>query len=131
LVSKNIVKMSQDTVSDAMNMMMNAKKAGKKRIVVKRVSNLLMKLLEILKEDKMIDFKKEKEGTAIELNEVSTCSAIKPRFNVKVEDIEKYIRRFLPARGVGTIIISTSKGLMKHEDAIKKNMGGSLIAYYY
>ena len=123
--------MSQDTVSDAMNMMMNAKKAGKKRIVVKRVSNLLMKLLEILKEDKMIDFKKEKEGTAIELNEVSTCSAIKPRFNVKVEDIEKYIRRFLPARGVGTIIISTSKGLMKHEDAIKKNMGGSLIAYYY
>lgn len=131
MVSKNIVKMSQDTVSDAMNMMMNAKKAGKKRIVVKRVSNLLMKLLEILKEDKMIDFKKEKEGTAIELNEVSTCSAIKPRFNVKVEDIEKYIRRFLPARGVGTIIISTSKGLMKHEDAIKKNMGGSLIAYYY
>jgi ribosomal protein S8 len=123
--------MSQDTVSDAMNMMMNAKKAGKKRIVVKRVSNLLLKLIEILKEDKMIDFKKEKEGTAIELNEVSTCSAIKPRFNVKVEDIEKYIRRFLPARGVGTIIISTSKGLMKHEDAIKKNMGGSLIAYYY
>jgi small subunit ribosomal protein S8 len=59
------------------------------------------------------------------------CRAVKPRFTVKAGDIEKYMRRYLPARGVGTLIVSTNQGLITHEEAIEKNVGGCLIAYFY
>ncbi|MCH7771596.1 MAG: 30S ribosomal protein S8 [Bacteroidetes bacterium] len=46
---KNIVKMSQDIVADAMNMIRNAKKANKENAKVKRISNLLIEILKIMK----------------------------------------------------------------------------------
>jgi len=47
------------------------------------------------------------------------------------DEIEKYRRRYLPARNMGTIVISTSKGLMTHEEAVQEGFGGSLIAFFY
>ena len=41
------------------------------------------------------------------------------------------MKRFLPARNLGILIISTNQGLITHVDAIDKNIGGSLIAYFY
>ncbi|HEB47012.1 MAG TPA: 30S ribosomal protein S8 [Candidatus Pacearchaeota archaeon] len=37
----------------------------------------------------------------------------------------------LPARNIGTVIVSTNKGLMTHEEALQEKIGGSLIAYFY
>jgi len=45
--------------------------------------------------------------------------------------MEQYIKRFLPARDIGILIISTSKGLMTHKEAMEKGAGGSLIAYCF
>jgi small subunit ribosomal protein S8 len=42
-----------------------------------------------------------------------------------------YFRRYLPARGIGTLIISTSKGLVTHQTALDKGIGGSIVAYFY
>ena len=50
---------------------------------------------------------------------------------VSKDEIEKYVKRYLPARNIGIIIISTSEGLMTHTTAIEKKLGGSLIAYIY
>ncbi len=126
--------MSQDTVADALNMIKNAKKAGKESIEVKKISNLLIEILKIMKQKNAI--KKYKinirEKTAeISLGEISECKAIKPRFTVQKNEIEKYKRRYLPARGIGTMIISTNRGLMTHEEALEEGTGGCLIAYFY
>jgi len=59
------------------------------------------------------------------------CKAIKPRFSANKIQIEKYRRRYLPARNLGIIIVSTNKGLMTHEEAMEKGIGGSLIGYFY
>lgn len=124
--------MSQDIVSDALNQIMNIKKAGKNVIKIKRKSGLLLKILEMMQKEELIEFKiAPKNELEIKIKSLSEGKSIKPRFYVKVEDIDKYIRRFLPARGVGTLIISTNKGLMNHDDALKNKLGGSLIAYYY
>jgi len=125
--------MSQDLISDALNQIMNMKKAGKNKVQINRTSKVLIKVLELMKNKEVIDFKidsKERKIT-IDIKNLDLCMAIKPRFNVKIVEIDKYMRRFLPARGVGTIIISTNKGMLTHEDAIKQNLGGSLIAYFY
>ncbi len=67
----------------------------------------------------------------IEFDKLNFCKAIKPRFNVKRENLDKYVRRFLPSRNLGIIIISTTKGLMTHQEAIEKNIGGRLLAFCY
>jgi small subunit ribosomal protein S8 len=126
--------MSQDTVADALNMIKNAKRARKENVEVMKVSNLLIEILKIMKQKNAIKKYKinpKEKSVEITLGEVSECKAIKPRFTVKKEQIEKYKRRYLPARGIGTIIVSTNKGLMTHEEAEEEGMGGSLIAYFY
>lgn len=123
--------MSQDIIADTLNEIMNAKKARKSQINVIRSSKLLLNVLEIAKKKGYIeDFKVKAKDLEIKFK-LNECRAIKPRFNVQVDEIEKYIRRFLPARDFGIIIISTSSGLMTHEEAYEKNLGGSLIAYFY
>lgn len=124
--------MSQDIVADALNEIMNTKKARKSEVRIKKCSKFLLDLLGLIKKLDYIDYKIEKNNELIiEIKNINKCKAIKPRFNVSVGEIEKYVRRFLPARDFGFLIISTSKGLMTHEEALEKNIGGSLIAYVF
>jgi len=126
--------MSQDNVADALNMMRNAKMAGKETIEIKKISNLLIEILKIMKQKEAIKKYKinpKDKSVEITIGNISGCKAIKPRFTVEKGEIEKYIRRYLPARGIGTMIVSTNKGLMTHEEAQEEGMGGCLIAYFY
>jgi small subunit ribosomal protein S8 len=126
--------MSQDVVADALNMISNAKKASKEVIEVKKISNLLIEVLKIMKQKEAIKKYKinpKEKSVEITLGSVVECKAIKPRFTVQKDEIEKYQRRYLPARGIGTMIISTNKGLITYEEAIEENIGGCLIAYFY
>jgi small subunit ribosomal protein S8 len=126
--------MSQDIVSDALNTMKNAKRAGKTEVEIKIISNLLIEVLKIMKQKEAIKKYKintQKKSIEITLGNFSECKAIKPRFTVDKTQIEKYRRRFLPSRNMGTIIISTNKGLLTHEEAFQEGIGGCLIAYFY
>jgi len=126
--------MSHDTVADALNMIRNAKKARKDSVKVKIISNLLIEVLKIMKSKGAIKrYKigsKEKVLTII-LGDLVDCKSIKPRFTVNKDQIEKYRRRYLPARNLGYVIISTNKGLITHEEAKEQKIGGCLIAYFY
>ena len=126
--------MSQDIVADALNMIRNAKKARKETVKINRISNLLVEILKIMKQEGAIKkYKIDSKNKVIEisLGNLSECKAIKPRFTVRKDEIEKYRRRYLPARDIGVIIISTNKGLITHEEAFEEKIGGSLIAYFY
>jgi len=123
--------MSQDIVADALNQIMNMKRAGKQEVIIKRSSKFLISVLEVIKKLGYIDYETKDREVKVEIKEMNECRAIKPRFNVSVDRIDKYIRRYLPARGFGFIIISTSKGLLTHDEAIEKKIGGSLIAYVF
>jgi small subunit ribosomal protein S8 len=124
--------MSQDIVSDTLNQMMNALKAGKETLEVKRHSRLLLSVLAIAKMKKYVkDYKTDGTKLKIELGKLNGCNAIKPRLMVKVSEIDRYIKRFLPAKNLGILIISTPQGLMTHLTAFEKNLGGSLLAYFY
>jgi len=126
--------MAQDIVADALNMMLNAKKARKESVKINRISNLLIEILKIMKSQGAVKkYKIDSKNKAIEvtLGDFMECKAIKPRFTVGKDEIEKYRRRYLPARNIGVMIISTSKGLMSHTEAQEKGIGGVLISYFY
>ncbi|MBI2628783.1 30S ribosomal protein S8 [Candidatus Pacearchaeota archaeon] len=124
--------MSQDIIADTLNEIMNAQKSRKETVVVDRHSRLLLQVLEIGKKEGYIeDYKINKTKLEIQIGNINECKAIKPRFYVTKDEIIKYVKRFLPARGVGIIIISTNKGVMIHDKAISGGLGGALIAYFY
>ena len=126
--------MSHDIVADALNMIRNARRAGREEVKINRISNILIDLLKIMKQKEVIKkYKIDGKAKSIEvtIGDLQDCKAIKPRFTVKVDQLEKYRRRYLPARGMGTMIVSTNKGLMTYDEALENKTGGCLIAYFY
>ncbi len=124
--------MSQDVVSDGINQMMNAVRRKKTSTSIKRYSKVLTAVLAIAKLKGYIDsYNIEGKVLNVQLGKLNGCKAVKPRIVVKIKDIDRYIKRYLPAKNIGTVILSTSQGLMTHQTAIEKNIGGSLIAYFY
>lgn len=126
--------MAQDIVSDALNMLRNARKANKESVKIKRISNLLIEILKIMKQKGAVKkYKIDPKDKSIEvtLGDFNECRAIKPRFSCDKTQIEGYRRRYLPSRDLGVVIISTNKGLLTNEEAEEEKTGGSLIAYFY
>jgi len=124
--------MSQDILADTLNQMLNASKAGKTTIVVAKHSKLLLSVLAIAKLKGYVkEYKVDGNSLKIELGKLNSCKATKPRYVVQVGDMEKYAKRYLPAKDLGILVVSTSQGLMTHQTAQDKNMGGSLLAYFY
>ncbi|MBI3334627.1 30S ribosomal protein S8 [Candidatus Pacearchaeota archaeon] len=124
--------MSQDIVADALNQMMNAKRAGKTSVMLKHHSKLLSSVLALAKlKGYVASYALENGLLTIHFGKLNGCNAIKPRFMVTYEEYEKYAKRYLPARDLGIIIVSTSNGLMTHQTAQEKKKGGSLMAYFY
>ena len=95
--------MSHDVVADALNMIRNAKKAKKEIIKIDRISNLLIEVLKIMKQKgAIVRYKIDVKGKSIEvtIGDLFECKAIKPRFTVDKNQIEKYRRRYLPSRNL-------------------------------
>lgn len=123
--------MSQDIVSDVLNEIMNVKKAKKTFLVTTKSSKLLIKVLDLMKQYGYIEYELTDEKLKVDIKNLNQCGSIKPRYTVDVKNIDKYTRRYLPARNFGYVLISTSKGLMTQEEALNNKIGGSLIAYFY
>ena len=123
--------MSQDIVADALNQIMNAKKARKTKVVIKKHSKLLRNVLDIAKQSGFLDYEVDGREIKIEIKKLNEIQAIKPRYTVSIKKINHYVRRYLPAKNFGLVIVSTNKGLMTHEEAAEEKIGGSLIAYFY
>jgi small subunit ribosomal protein S8 len=62
---------------------------------------------------------------------INNANVIKPRFSVPVSEFIRWEKRFLPADGVGILILTTSAGIMDQSEAKKKNTGGKLLGFVY
>lgn len=126
-----------DTLAACLANIYNCELKGKSECLITQNSKMIRRVLQILKDYKYIgefeELSKERGGL-IKVNligNINKCGVIKPRFFVKKYDYERFEKRYLLAKGFGIIIVSTSQGLMTHEEAIEKNIGGRLIAYCY
>ncbi|MHA1722642.1 MAG: 30S ribosomal protein S8 [Candidatus Baldrarchaeia archaeon] len=126
-----------DPLADALSSIMNHEMAGKKTVIVKPASKLIGEVLKIMLQEGYIgEFEYIDDGRAGKfrvqlLGRINKCGVIKPRFSVKRKDYEKWEKKFLPAHDIGILIVSTSQGVMTHKEAIKRGIGGRLLAYVY
>jgi len=62
---------------------------------------------------------------------LNKCGVISPRFDVGYDELEKWVVNLLPSRQFGHIVISTTYGIMTHEEARRKKTGGKILGFFY
>lgn len=68
----------------------------------------------------------------VELNgRINKCGCISPRYDIQHQEIEAWVGRVLPSRLFGVLILTTSNGIMDHEEARKKKVGGKVLGFVY
>ena len=126
-----------DPLADAMSLIKNAESVGKPECIIHPASKLIGTTLKVMAdrgyigEFEFVDDGKSGMFRVKLLGRINRCGVIKPRFAAKVADLEKWEKRFLPARNFGLLILSTSRGVMAHGDARSQSIGGQLLAYVY
>ena len=126
-----------DTLANTLSLILIDEKAGKNESKVRPSSKIIKKVLDVMKSNNYIgDFEeiKDGKGNMIKLNligNINKCGVIKPRYSVKKDEFEKFEERYLLARSMGILIVSTPFGIITHNEAKKKGIGGKLLAYCY
>ncbi|MGM5479992.1 MAG: 30S ribosomal protein S8 [Nanobdellota archaeon] len=126
-----------DILASVLSAINNAVKVGKTSITTRVHSRSIHDVLSLMKDNGYIGdivTVEDSKGDYFKITligQINQCGVIKPRFAVKLDDFEKFEKRYLPAKDFGIIIVSTNQGLMTHMSAKEKNLGGRLISYCY
>jgi small subunit ribosomal protein S8 len=130
-----------DPLASALTAITSAEMRSKPEVVVYPASKLIAATLRVMQrygyvgEFEYIDDGRWGKIKVQLLGRINRAGAIKPRYPVSYRDLLRtppHIRRYLPSRDIGVIIISTSsKGIISHREAIEARVGGVVIAYVY
>ena len=124
-------------LADALNAINNAEKTGKRQVLIRPSSKVIIKFLTVMQKHGYIgEFEyidDHRSGKiVVQLNgRLNKCGVIQPRFNVKINDIERWTDNLLPARQFGYVILTTSAGIMDHEEARRKHVSGKILGFVY
>lgn len=128
---------NNDPLANVLSHILNYERVGKKAVVTTDNSKLIKGVLHIMQEGGYIGGYEETEdskGNILTINligAVNKCGVIKPRFQIGIDDFERYEKRYLPSKDFGFLIVSTNQGLITHQEAKEKGIGGTLICYCY
>ena len=126
-----------DTLSNGLTTIVNNEMRNKRECVISPASKLLGRVLRIMQlngyigEFEFIDDGRTGKFKVQLLGRINKCGAIRPRFSMRLEEIEEWEKSFLPSRDVGIIVVSTSKGALSHREAKENHIGGKLLAFVY
>lgn len=122
---------------NALNTVMNNELRRKKECIIVPASNLVGRVLRLIQgkgyigEIEFIDDGRQGKFRVQLFGRINECKAVTPRFSTSVDRLERYEKRFLPSRTLGSVILSTPKGVMDHTTAREENVGGVILAYVY
>jgi small subunit ribosomal protein S8 len=126
-----------DTLSNGLTTIMNNTMRNKRECVISPASKLLGQVLRVMQRGGYVgEFEFIDDGRAGKfrvqlLGRINKCGAVKPCYPVKINEIENWEKRFLPSRDVGVLVVSTSQGIISHQEAKAKKIGGRLLAFVY
>ena len=61
---------------------------------------------------------------------LNKCGAISLRFDVQLKDLEEWQSNLRPSRQFGFTALTTSAGIIDHEEARQKHTGGNILGFF-
>eukprot|EP00606_Chrysophyceae_sp_TOSAG23-5_P001231 GSChrysophyteH2.ASY1.ANO1.1699.1 assembled CDS len=98
-------------LADTLKTMANAEKRGKKQVIVRPSSKVIVKFLQVM----------QKNGYIGEFEILDDHR----------NDVEKWVVNVLPSRGFGHLVLTTTFGIMDHDEARRKKTGGKILGFFY
>jgi small subunit ribosomal protein S8 len=126
-----------DPLADALSTMVETEKRRKRECIVWPASKLMGQVLRVMQKNGYVgEFEFIDDGRSGKfriqlLGRINKCGVVKPRYSVKLDQLEFWEKRYLPSRDLGTLVLTTATGVISNKEAKEKRTSGKLIAYVY
>ncbi|XP_033750736.1 small ribosomal subunit protein uS8A [Ylistrum balloti] len=126
-----------NVLADALRTIAAAERRNKRQVLIRPCSKVIIKFLTVMMkhgyigEFEIVDDHRNGKIVVNLTGRLNKCGVISPRFDVALRDMEKWTTNLLPSRQFGYIVLTTSGGIMDHEEARRKHLGGKVLGFFF